>query len=93
MQVFKLTEAQMTALETAGIFDCPHGDDEIALFNAIDGSKLVTDDPEYMACIVCDLSNHADELAEIEFRGDDRAAMYRKDSRVLANLMAKLRRA
>ena len=93
MQVFKLTDAQMTALETAGIFDCPHGDDEIALFNAISGNRLTTDDPEYMACIVCDLSNRADELAEIEFRGTDRAPMYRKDARVLANLMTKLRRA
>ena len=91
MTIIKLTDAQMTALETAGIFECPHGDDEIALCNAIgDGGKLATDDPDYIACIVCELSNQADELAGMTDDAE-RRAMYRKDSRVLTNLMIKIR--
>jgi hypothetical protein len=93
MRTIKLTDAQLTALQTAGVLDCPHGDDEIALFNAVKGNRLTVDDAEYMACIVCDLSNRADELGEIEFRHDERGKMYRHDARVLTNLMRKLQAA
>ena len=93
MQAIKITEAQITALETAGIFECPVGDDEIALNSAISGNRMIFEDASEMSRIVCDVSNRADELAETEFCGvPELRAMYAKDSRVLGNLMMKLSR-
>ena len=89
-KTIRLTDPQLTALDTAGIFDCPDEEHE-PLVAAIKGDRLTVTDPEAFARIVCDLSNHADALAQ-EFN-DDRAAMYAKDSRVLCNLMCKIRRA
>ena len=78
----KITEAQMTALVTAGVFE----DDEMAeLASAISGNCLTVSDST--ARMICDLSNDADELSR-EF-SDERGAWYRNDSRVLANLYSK----
>jgi hypothetical protein len=90
MQTIRITEAQMTALLTAGVFDAPEGD-EALLVEAIIGSKLTLNgNGEQIARIVNDLSNNADELSR-ELTGEQ-ATWARNDSRSLANLYCKLLR-
>jgi hypothetical protein len=89
-----VTEAQMTALETAGIFECAESEAEVAIAAALNGNKLRFADPAQMAGYVCEISNHADDLAERDFRDcPERRSMYAKDARVLCNLQVKVARA
>jgi hypothetical protein len=87
MQTVQITAAQMTALETAGIFEMAD-DDELALVEAISGGHIVA--TEHTARLICDLSNNADELAR-ELAGEQ-ATWARTDARVLANLYGKMLR-
>lgn len=85
----KLTDAQFTALETAGVFEQPLDDDDAFLQSAIVGRRIQTG--ERVARLICNLSNDCDDLSD-DLSGEA-ASWARKDSRVLAGLYSKLLRA
>lgn len=91
MTTLRISSAQMTALETAGIFECPETEGEIFLANAVRGRVLQISDSERLARAVCDISNNCDELSR-ELT-DEQAAWARADSRTLSTLYLKILKA
>jgi len=97
----KLTEAQITALDTAGAFEEPIDDaDELLGAALATPGRLETDDPEAIARIIDELSNAADVRGSgvygngkggadpnVELR-----AAYRKDCQVFMRLSKRLRK-
>lgn len=97
----KLTEAQITALDTAGAFEEPFdAADEILLASLKTRVRLETDDPEAIARIIDNLCNGADTLGSgvygngkggadpnVELR-----AAYRNDCQVFMRLSRRIRR-
>ena len=82
--MIRLTEAQMTALECAGVFE---GDDPLAKF--IDGNKISA--TEESRTLINELSNHLDDLGNGRDELDaDRRKWYRRDAATLSNLFVKM---
>lgn len=92
VRTVKLTEAQMTALASAGIFDIPEGDDELFLAACVNDGRLTLSDPSRLAGIINDLSNAADAMVA-DLTDAEQKSWARKDSRVLSNLYGKLLKA
>lgn len=93
MHTVKLTPQQFSALETNGVLECPETDSEHMIAEAVDSDTMTMrfGDARAMWRAVCDISNHVDDLAEIQFRNDaERRKMYRTDARVIANLLTKI---
>lgn len=88
----KLTEAQKTALETAGVFEEPLDEDDRVLALAIQGEYLVTNEPQKLAGLMYELSNAADDHAEQRAPCDDATLRraYRADCQVFLRLARKL---
>jgi hypothetical protein len=87
----KITPAQRTALEAAGVFEQSDLDDEavVTVRNALQGDSLTVTD-EVVAALH-ELANNADTLGSEKNRDD--AAAYRGDSRSLTSLAQKARKA
>src|SRR5262245_14663940 len=85
----RVTEAQLTALQCAGIFEAPEGD-EVLVVEALRGRVLdLAAGPARIAAVINDLSNAADERLRDEADAE-RAAWARSDARALANLYSKI---
>lgn len=85
----RLTDAQITALESAGIFEEPMTESEVCLVSSIRGRYIFfNNNVEQIARIICDISNDLDSLAVTGF--GDSAKWARVDARVLSNLYMKL---
>ena len=84
--MFRLTEPQLSALECAGVFE---GEDALARFIK-DGRIEVTDES---ATLVCELSNHLDEIGNgNDLQDDEVRKWHRADARILSNLYSKMLR-
>ena len=83
----RLTEAQYSAMECAGVFE---GVDE-PLARFISGHEIqVTEESQ---TLVCELSNHLDDLGNGRIETDqEKRKWYRNDARVLSNLFSKMLR-
>lgn len=90
----KLTEAQLTALDCAGIYEAPQSDVEFLLAGSIQGRRLILGGRRAeIARAICDLSNGNDDMARGRDVSGEQAAWARSDSRVLSALYAKILRA
>ena len=94
----KLTEAQLTALDTAGAFEEPLDADDETLAAALkDYGTLTTDDPDRLANIIGELSNGADDRGDRDGRNRDpdpfMRQAYRTDCQVFHRLAVRLRKA
>jgi hypothetical protein len=88
-QAIKITDAQMTALISAGVIEMPQDFPELAA--AIKGNRMdLTANGDGIARAICDLSNDADEQAR-DLEGEC-ATWAAKDARVLANLYSAILR-
>ena len=89
----KMTPAQMTALECAGVLEMPEGDGECLLCDAIYGAMIhiSPETVDQLASTINDMSNAADERSRDDL-DDDRRKWARSDAAVLANLYAKVLR-
>lgn len=82
--MIRLTEAQISALECAGVFE---GEDPLAKF--IKGVEIEA--TEESKTLVNDLSNHLDDLGNGKYETDEeKRKWYRRDARVLSNLFVKM---
>lgn len=98
----KLTDAQITALDTAGAFEEPlDADDELLAAALATPGRLETDDPATIARIIGDLSNGADARGSGVY-GNGRGgadpvvelrAAYRHDCQVFLRLASRIRKA
>jgi hypothetical protein len=86
--VIQITPAQMTALETAGVFEPEDWDGLEVVRAAISGQEIRPS--EDVARALHELANGADEIGHE--RGRDDGAMYRADSRSITALACKVRR-
>lgn len=94
----KLTEAQLTALDTAGAFEEPLDESDVILAAALqDYGTLTTDDPDRLANIIGELSNAADDQGDRDGRNRDpdpfMRKAYRADCQVFHRLACRLRKA
>ena len=90
----KLTNAQLSAIDCAGIFEAAHPDSpgEILLRDSIQGKTLELDGREAIslaASTVNDISNSEDYLAEVSLDADMRKG-HRGASRAMQNLASTL---
>lgn len=85
----KISAAQMTALDTAGVFEAGDADGLDVIRAAISGDHISVS--AEAAAALHELANAADELGRERGRHD--AAMYRADSRSLTTLACKVSRA
>ena len=88
----RITEAQLSALECAGLFEVPDGPDEAALAAAIDGRRLVVTNEtrEALVSALIELCNGEDAIAEDASRGRDERRFARAATRSLTNLIEKI---
>lgn len=85
--MIRLTEAQISALECAGVFE---GEDAMRSF-ITDDQILVT---EESTRLVNELSNHLDEIGHgSDIRDEEVRKWHRRDARTLSNLYGKMLRA
>lgn len=85
----KLTEAQRSALECAGVFEIAFND---PLAKFISGDQIQAT-PESTA-LVNELSNHLDDLGNGKDEADqEKRRWYRRDARCLSNLYGKMLKA
>jgi len=86
MSTIVISTAQMTALDTAGVFEVDEADGLEQLRGAIGGNRIHVS--REVALIIHELANHADRLGDEVGRHD--ASMYRADSRSLTALALKV---
>lgn len=92
MKQIRISPAQLTALETAGVFEIDEGDaaELVTVRAAIEGGRIAVSLEVSRA--LHELANVADEYGRDRFRDKDDAAMYRADSRALTALAFKVSR-